>query len=197
MAAYATQLEEIKSLLPIYEELLNPGVSAVEMEEFLKNIQLDIPASFVEFYHDCNGGQDYESVDIEGITFSSLESVLRTKNMFDGIMKEKKQADEFFYWHSDWLPFADDYSYDTLCIDTTGKGTGMKGCVLIRSKDLFEGDEMSIIAHDYDSFIRGWFERVKDGQVYSLTEKDVDGKNRWLPDNGCYYKRITQVPLRQ
>ncbi len=197
MAAYAMHLEEIKSLLPIYRELLNPGVSAGEMEEFLKNIQLDIPASFVEFYRDCNGGQDYESVDIEGITFSSLEGVLRTKNMFDGIMEDKKQEGEFFYWHTDWLPFADDYSYDTLCIDTTGKGTGMKGCVLIRSKDLFEGDEMSIIAPDYDTFIRGWFERVKSGQVYSLTEKDEDGKNKWLPDNDCYYDRIAQIPLRQ
>jgi cell wall assembly regulator SMI1 len=197
MAAYARHLEEIKSLLPIYGELLNPGLSPEDMEAFLKSIQLEIPASFVEFYRDCNGGQAYEAVDIEGMTFSSLERVLHTKNMFDGIMEEKKQEGKFFYWHPDWLPFADDYSYDTLCIDTTGKGTGMKGCVLIRSKDLFEEDEMSIIAPDFDSFIRGWFGRVKDGQVFSLTEKDEEGKNKWLPDNDCYYERITQVPLTQ
>lgn len=195
MADYATEIEEIKSLLPIYTGILNPGAGAEESDAFLEAIGLEIPPSFMELYKACNGGVPYESVDIEGMTFSSLDGVLRDKIMFDQIMDEKHREGEFFYWHKDWLPFFDDFSYDTLCIDTTGKGTGMKGCVLKRSKDLFEGDEMSVIAPDFDTFVRGWFKRVKDGEVYSLTEKDGNGKNKWLPDNDCYYGWIAQVPL--
>ena len=196
MAGYSTQIEEIKSLLPIYRELLNPGAGAEETGRFLNAIGLEIPPSFIELYKVCNGGVPYESVDIEGMTFFSLERVLSTKKMFDQIMAEKHAEGEFFYWHSDWLPFFDDFSYDTLCIDTTGKGTGMKGCVLQRSKDLFEEDEMSIMAPDFYTFVRGWFQRIKDGEVYSLTETDEDGKNKWLSDNACYYEQITQVALK-
>jgi cell wall assembly regulator SMI1 len=195
MASYSTEIEEIKSLLPVYRELLNPGAGAEETEAFLKAIGLEIPPSFIELYKSCNGGMPYESIDIEGMTFFSLERVLSTKNMFDGIMKEKHREGGFFYWHSDWLPFFDDFSYDTLCIDTSGKSTGMKGCVLQRSKDMFEGDDMSVMAADFDTFLRGWFKRIKGGEVYSLTETDENGKNKWLPDNECYYEDIARVPL--
>jgi hypothetical protein len=68
--------------------------------------------------------------------------------------------------------------------------------VLQRSKDLFEGDEMSVMAPDFDTFVRGWLKRVKAGEVYSLSEKDKDGKNKWLSDNDCCYEPIAQVPLR-
>jgi cell wall assembly regulator SMI1 len=197
MASYATEIEEIKSLLPVYRELLNPGASEEETEAFLKATGLEIPSSFIELYKACNGGMPYESIDIEGMTFFSLERVLRTKTMFDDIMKEKQREGKFFYWHSDWLPFFDDFSYDTLCIDTTGKGTGMKGCVLQRSKDLFEGEEMSVMAPDFDTFVRGWLKRIKEGEVYSLTETDEHGKNKWLSDNACYYEQVAQVPLNQ
>lgn len=196
MDGYFTQIEEIKSLLPVYRDILNPRASAEESDSFLKAIGLEVPPSFMELYKVCNGGMPYESVDIEGMTFFSLEQVLRTKIMFDDIMEEKRREGEFFYWHKDWLPFFDDFSYDTLCIDTSGKGTGMKGCVLQRSKDLFEEDEMSVMAPDFDTFVRGWFQRIKDGEVYSLSEKDEEGKNKWLSDNECYYEQITQVPLR-
>lgn len=195
MATYATEIEEIKSLLPVYRQILNPGASPEEIKTFLDQVGLEIPPSFIELYKASNGGMPYESVDIEGMTFYSLERVLRTTNMFNEIMEEKKQEGEFFYWHQDWLPFFDDFSYDTLCIDTSGKGTGMKGCVLQRSKDLFEEDEMSVMAPDFDTFVRGWLKRVKDGEVYSLTEKDGEGKNLWLSDSECYYEPIAHVPL--
>jgi|GEM_PF-3246416 len=196
MTSYATEIEEIKALLPVYRELLNPGASAEETDGFLNATGLEIPPSFIALYKACNGGAPYESVDIEGMTFFSLEQVLRTKKTFDDIMEEKHREGRFFYWHADWLPFFDDFSYDTLCIDTSGKGTGLKGCVLQRSKDLFEGDEMSVMAPDFDTFVRGWLKRVKAGEVYSLSEKDKDGKNKWLSDNDCCYEPIAQVPLR-
>jgi hypothetical protein len=52
------------------------------------------------------------------------------------------------------------------------------------------------MAPDFDTFVRGWFKRIKSEQVYSLTEKDADGKNKWLSDNECYYERIAHVALK-
>jgi cell wall assembly regulator SMI1 len=196
MSAYKPLITEIKKLVPVYAGLLNKGVSDKEAESFQKNIRLELPEGFLDFYKVCNGGEQDETIDIQAMSFSSLKEIANTKKMFDEILEEKKQKGEFFYWHPDWLPFADDNSYDTLCIDTTGKGTGRKGCILQRSKDLFEGDEMSIIAKDFDTFIRDWMKRVKKGQVYSLEEMDEEGKNECLYDEH-YYEPIANVALKK
>jgi cell wall assembly regulator SMI1 len=117
--------------------------------------------------------------------------------MFDGILDEKEKEKTFFYWHKDWLPFADDYSYDTLAIDTTGKITGRKGCVLQRSKDLFEEDAMSIIAPDFKTYIKDWVKRVEDEQIYEHSKSPKDNKNELIEEGEYYYEAIAQAYLKK
>ena len=186
MNAYETLVTKVKRLVPVYSRILNAGASNDAIDQFLKAIKLDVPDSFIQFYKVCDGGEYEETVDIESMSFLSLKYVMEDKKMFDNILEKKQRDNEFFYWHKDWLPFADNHGYDTIAIDTSGMATGRKGCVLKRSKDLFEGEPMSILAPDFKTFITGWAKRVEEEQVYSFSEKTDDGKNR-LIDEGEYY----------
>jgi cell wall assembly regulator SMI1 len=181
MQTFETVVAEIKKRFPVYEQLLNPGAPRQAITQFSEKIQREIPESFTAFYAVADGGKPYEIADIEGMTFLSLERVLRDKELFDRILADKQAEGAFFCWHTDWVPFADDFSYDTLVIDTTGKASGSKGCVLKRSKDTFEGDKLCIVAPDFDTFIRGWADRVNSGQVYRQGAQMPDSDN-WAAD---------------
>lgn len=196
MYLYEKLIAEIKELLPVYSWLLNPGASQQHVDEFLRSTKLEIPVGFIDFYAVCDGAKPYEVADIGGMCFYSLEGIIKAKEMFDEILDEKTEERKYFCWHKDWLPIANDFSYDTLAIDTTGKGTGKKGCVLERSKDLFEGDTIGIIAPDFNTYIQDWASRVKQGQVYSLTEKTVDGMNERIYDDANDLTCINRVHLK-
>lgn len=196
MYLYEKLIADIKTLLPVYSWLLNPGASQHTIGEFLKLIHLDVPVGFIDFYTVCNGARLYEAVDIEGMCFYSLEGIINCKKTFDEILDEKTAEGNYFCWHKDWLPIANDFSYDSLAIDISGKGTGKKGCVLKRSKDLFEGDIIGIIAPDFNTYIQDWIHRVKSGQVYSLTNKTEDGMNERIYNNNHYLTRIDKALLK-
>lgn len=196
MSDYKTQIAELKKKLPVYKELLNKGATEKQVESFRKKIQLKLPDSFFDFFTAFNGSEPYETAEIQGIGFSSLQEIIRSKKTFDEILEEKREEEEFFFWHPDWLPFADNFSYDTLVIDTTGKASGKKGCVLHHSKDSFEGDEICIVAPDFATYVKDWMTRVEKGQVYSLKETDEDGKNLPVEDGDHYFKFIAKVPFK-
>ncbi|MCD6068778.1 MAG: / family [Bacteroidetes bacterium] len=196
MSKYKELVKEVKEQVTIYSEILKPGATDEEIRVFLSEIGLEVPESFIEFYKVCNGGEDNETADIEGMCFDTLDGVLRTKKMFDDIHREKKEEGEYFCWHKDWLPFADDYSYDTLVIDTSGVATGHKGCLFVRSKDSFEEDQEAIIAYDFDTYIRAWAERAKSGQVYYLDQQTEEGKNAPNYDDHDEFPRLEWVDLK-
>ena len=193
MNPYKPLIEKVKKLVPYYSEILNPGVSDAEINAFVQEIGVEVPGSFLEFYRVCNGAQPYTTVDLSGINFLPLERIPRSKKMFDEILDEKRAEQEYFHWHKGWLPFADNWSYDTLAIDITGVTTGHKGCVLNRAKDNFEGDPISILAYDFDSFIKGWVKRVEDEQVYSFSQKDENGNNSFVSEYS--YDYLEHVPF--
>jgi len=194
MNPYKSLVAKVKELADIYEEILNPGATAAEMKDFLKEIGLEVPKAFVDFYQVCNGAEEDSKVDVESIWFLPLDGVIRMKKMFDSILQEKKAENTFFFWHRDWLPFGENYGYDTLAIDTSGKATGLKGCVLKRSKDLSEGEKMQILALDFGAFIEGWASRVEEEQIYSFTVRTDDGKNELIDgDDSFYYEDVDSV----
>lgn len=181
MPDYKQLVDQIKAFAPVYQKILNAGATTDEIADFQKQVDVAIPENFLSFYEVANGGEPYETVDIEGMCFYSLARIPRNKKMFDEILAEKKAENEFFTWHPDWLPFADDYSYDTLAIDTTGKVTGKKGCVLNRAKDSFEGDPITIISESFESFIQEWGERVLNEKVYRKGSLTGESEN-WVED---------------
>ncbi len=181
----------------IYKNILNEGASDAVVEEFQKAIKLDVPEEFINFYKVCDGGQYDEVVDVEDMSFLSLEKVSYLKQMFDKILDEKQKRASFFCWHKDWIPFADDHSYDTLFIDTTGKATGKKGGVLSRSKDTFEGDELLLLATSFGSFIEGWVKRVEEEQIYFLSGNEDDDNNDLVEDGSFEFDRsLGFVPFK-
>jgi cell wall assembly regulator SMI1 len=181
MPNYKQLIEQIKKFAPVYQKILKSGATVAEISNFQKHIDTPIPENFLEFYKIVNGGEPYETVDVEGMCFNSLERILQSKKMFDQILAEKQAANEFFTWHTDWLPFADDYSYDTLVIDTSGKVSGLPGCVINRGKDSFEGDELPIVALSFSEYITGWAARVLDETVYQKGSTDSDTDN-WIEE---------------
>lgn len=185
MPDYKQLVDQIKAFAPVYEKILNAGVTADEIADFQKQVDVSIPENFLSFYEVANGGESYETVDIEGMCFYPLDRIPRTKKMFDQILAEKQAENEFFTWHPDWLPFADDFSYDTLVIDTTGKVSGKKGCIINRSKDSFEGDPISIISESFESFILEWGERVLTEKVYKKGSLTSDSEN-WIEESVEY-----------
>lgn len=196
MYFYEKLISDIKTLLPVYSWLLNPGVSQHTIEAFLTSIHLDVPVGFIDFYTVCNGARPYEAVDIDGMCFYSMEAIIHSKKMFDEILDKKTAQGNYFCWHKDWLPIADDFSYNTLAIDISGKRTGKKGCVLKCSKDLLEGDSVGIIAPDFNAYIQDWIHRVKSGQVYSLTKKTADGMNERTYKDDDHPARTNQALLK-
>lgn len=185
MPDYKQLVDQIKAFAPVYEKILNAGVTADEIADFQKQVDVSIPENFLSFYEVANGGESYETVDIEGMCFYPLDRIPRTKKMFDQILAEKQAENEFFTWHPDWLPFADDFSYDTLVIDTTGKVSGKKGCIINRAKDSFEGDPISIISESFESFILEWGERVLTEKVYKKGSLTSDSEN-WIEESVEY-----------
>ncbi|WP_300664037.1 SMI1/KNR4 family protein [Fluviicola sp.] len=181
MSDYKQLIDQIKAFAPVYQKILKTGATPGEIADFQKQINVSVPGNFLSFYEIANGGESYEIVDIRGICFYSLERIPKTKKMFDEILAEKQAENEFFTWHTDWLPFADDYSYDTLVIDTTGKVSGKKGCILNRSKDSFEGDPITIISESFESFIQEWGQRVLHEKVYRKGSLTGESEN-WVDD---------------
>lgn len=196
MNPFETQVNKVKKLAGIYKKILNKGASDAAVEEFQKAIKLDVPADFIDFYKACDGAKDGETVDVEGMSFLSLERVVRMKIMFDKILDEKREEEEFFCWHKDWLPFADDSSYDTIFIDTTGKATGKKGGVLTRSKDTFEEDPIALLAPGFKSFIAGWVKRVEEEQIYFLNRDENDDSNDRVNDGDFGYDKEEYVEFK-
>ncbi len=192
MPDYKQLVDQIKAFAPVYEKILNAGVTADEIADFQKQVDVSIPENFLSFYEVANGGESYETVDIEGMCFYPLDRIPRTKKMFDQILAEKQTENEFFTWHPDWLPFADDFSYDTLVIDTTGKVSGKKGCIINRAKDSFEGDPISIISESFESFILEWGERVLTEKVYKKGSLTSDSEN-WIEES-VEYSRNDVIP---
>lgn len=192
MPDYKQLVDQIKAFAPVYEKILNAGVTADEIADFQKQVDVSIPENFLSFYEVANGGESYETVDIEGMCFYPLDRIPRTKKMFDQILAEKQAENEFFTWHPDWLPFADDFSYDTLVIDTTGKVSGKKGCIINRAKDSFEGDPISIISESFESFILEWGERVLTEKVYKKGSLTSDSEN-WIEES-VEYSRNDVIP---
>jgi cell wall assembly regulator SMI1 len=178
MNAYQELIDELLTIVPVYAEILNPGASPAAFVRFSSVIRTDAPRDLLAFHRIVNGCQPHKTADIQGMTFYSLEEIVQLKKSFDKLLAEKQKTGTYFCWHADWLPFADDGSYDTLVIDLTGKATGLRGCVLQRSKDSFEEDELCIIAPDFDTFIRGWADRVRQQQVYrsDATTSDPEGR---------------------
>jgi cell wall assembly regulator SMI1 len=194
MPNYKQLIDQIKAFAPVYKKILKSGATANEIEYFKQSMNVLIPEHFLEFYEIANGGESYETVDAEGMCFKSLERIITSKKMFDEILAEKQAEKEFFTWHTDWLPFADDYSYDTLVIDTTGKVTGLPGCVLTRSKDSFEGDKIRIVALSFHEYISGWMRRVLDEKVYKKGSEESDSKN-WVEE--YQYEELPRIQFVQ
>jgi cell wall assembly regulator SMI1 len=195
MKSYTTLVEEVKMALPIYAKILMPGASEEQIEHFRSTIGYEIPESLLQFYKVCNGSEPYQTFDIEGMCLKGIDRILHDKKMFDEILDEKNAAGDYFCWHKDWIAFADDFSYDTLAIDTTGRVTGIKGCILERSKDMFEGDPICIIAPDFDTFIRGWAQRALEGQVYHVDQKNENGMNEENYDDHFEHGCVKRVVL--
>lgn len=195
MRSYSALVEEVKAALPVYIQILEPGATDEETKQFRKSIGCEIPDSLLQFYTVCSGSKPYTTFDIEGMCLNGLERILRNKEMFDKLLDEKNKEGEYFCWHKDWVPFADDYSYDTLAIDTTGTVTGLKGCILKRSKDMFEEDAMCIVARDFDTFIRDWAQRALEGQVYHVGQQDKEEKNLPNQEDHFEYECVKRVFL--
>ncbi len=181
MPDYKQLVDQIKAFAPVYQKILRAGATSEETADFQKQADVSIPENFLSFYEIANGGEPYETVDIEGMCFYSLERILRNKKIFDEIMEEKHAENEFFTWHTDWLPFADDYSYDTLAIDTSGKVSGKKGCIINRAKDSFEGDPITIVSESFESFIQEWGQRILNEKVYRKGSTESESEN-WVED---------------
>lgn len=191
MNPYEAPVKKIKKLAAIYNTILNKGASAAAIEKFFEKIGLDVPDGFIDFYKVCDGARDEGIVDVQGLSFLPLDHIIEFKQMFDGILEEKQKEGAYFCWHKDWLPFGDDHSYDTLVIDTTGKGSGRKGCIILRSKDISEGESLNVLAPDFPSFIAGWFKRVEEEQVYSFTVKNDDGENEFIDGDDAFFYEDT------
>jgi hypothetical protein len=184
MNAFETLIDEIKTLVPIYSQILDSAPAPSAIVRFKSMIRRDdIPADLLSFYRAADGCQSGRTADIAGMVFYSLQGIVQSKKIFDDIWAKKQKAGEFFCWHIDWLPFADDQSYDTLAVDLTGKATGMKGCVLQRSKDSFEEDPVCVIAPDFATFIRDWAQRVKQGEVYRIDATSTEPES-WSDNYG-------------
>ena len=196
MNPFEKHVNKVKKLAGIYKKILNKGASDAAVQKFQKAIKLDIPAEFIDFYKVCNGSKDDHVVDIEEMTFLSLEEVVRDKKMWDDILKDKQRDGEFFCWHNDWLPFADDHDGDTFFIDTTGKATGKKGRVLHRSNDTCEGDDLLLIAPSFKSFITGWVKRVEEEKIYFLSVDENDDNNDPVEDEFFEHESRTFVPFK-
>lgn len=195
MPDYKQVISQIKAFAPVYEHILNPGADSEEIDRFKQHAGVLLPENFLDFYETANGGKSYQTVDIGGMCFASLESIIRSKKMFDEILAEKQAENNFFCWHTDWLPFADDYSYDTLVIDTSGKASGQKGCILHRSKDSFKDDPITIISASFETFIQEWKQRVLNEKVYQKGATESDSEN-WAENYGLEEYAQTHVMPR-
>jgi cell wall assembly regulator SMI1 len=196
MNPFETHVNKVKKLAGIYKKILNKGASDSAVKKFQKAIKLDVPADLIDFYKVCNGAKDDEIVDIQYMIFLSLDRVADLKKMFDKILDEKQEDGDFFCWHKDWVPFADDQDRVTIFIDTTGKATGIKGGVLDRSRDTFEGDDLLLIAPSFKAFIEGWVKRVEEEQIYFLSENEDDDNNDPVEDGYFEHESRTFVPFK-
>lgn len=189
-------IHQIKSCVKRFSDELNSGATDAEVNGFMQRIDLEIPREFIEFYKVCNGTKDqFVSTDVEGFGLLSLECIIRSKNIFDTVLKEKEDKNEFFMWSRDWLPFASNYSYDDLVIDTTGKETGRKGCVLKFSKDSFESDLIKIVACDFKTYILQWHTRIMNEQVYHFNSFDNAGKNADVTEHSYTIEYVAATPF--
>jgi cell wall assembly regulator SMI1 len=195
MNAYQELIDELLTLIPVYSDILNSGASPAAVVRFKTVIRTDVPNDFLSFYRTVDGCKPDETADIQGMVFHSLKEITESKKLFDKLLAEKQKAGDYFCWHADWLPFADDGSYDTLAIDLSGKATGMKGCVLVRSKDAVEDDQLRLVAPDFGTFIRGWLDRARQQRVYRSDAATTDPENRAAGYDDDTYEDFRSVTL--
>jgi len=95
------------------------GATEPEIEAFRAAVGFPVPDDFFDFYRRFNGTKPMEMNAFgRGLRLGSLESVLRTKAMWDGFaaeletmtVEERRAKAHFGFWHPRWIPFLDDWS---------------------------------------------------------------------------------------
>ncbi len=122
-------VKQLKILKPKIWNKMNPGVNPIEFNRFEKELGLELPAYFREFYHEFNGS--LTTIDFNGFKLFSLDEILKTKKNLDKIKCTKKSL----WWHKSWLPFAYDSHGDLLVIDFEGTIDKAPGRILFWCKD--------------------------------------------------------------
>lgn len=193
---YQKSLEELKELISVYSKILEPGANKKEIENFTKAVKLNVPSDFLEFYENCNGSLDDYAYEVNSLVLMPLGGIVGAKKMFDQILDEKLKSNSYFCWSKDWIPFADNNSYQLLAVDTTGIESGYAGGIVSIPTDSTE-DLLRVLAPNFNAYLNEWINRVKQGHIYSINKKDESGNNEYIYEGGFGIEDFDQVIFSQ
>jgi cell wall assembly regulator SMI1 len=119
--------------------VLNPGASEAAIREAEVALRVSFPVDFVEFYAIHNGQPRESGGLINGMTLSSLERVISNWRVLTELLEQgefgaaKGQPEgpsKSDWWNAKWIPFAENWSGDHICLDLDPPRRGKVGQVI-------------------------------------------------------------------
>lgn len=129
----------LRSQAPDLLAVLNPGASKAAIRNAEAAMRVSFPVDFAEFYTIHNGQPRESGGLINGMTLSSLERVIYNWGVLTRVLEEgefgaaKGQPDgpsKTDWWNAKWIPFAENWSGDHICLDLDPPRRGEVGQVI-------------------------------------------------------------------
>ena len=130
------------------DKLLAPGATEQEIKAFQSAIQLELPASFYDFYRWHNGSvrKEFYSIPFDnGEYILSLDEIVGTKKAFDDNL-EAGAFDRYepgTWWDLGWVPFLYIADWHLRVIDTVGSYNGKVGQIIAFDFKSLSGRQIS------------------------------------------------------
>jgi cell wall assembly regulator SMI1 len=142
-----------------YYRQLQTGVTDEDLNNFEKRFGLNLPQSFRSLYKWRNGQRSdcYKSIE-DNRMFSSLEEIVETKEMLDGMIGF--DFEDLSWWRRGWVPFLSNGGGDHLCLDLTAEDGGHPGQVIAFWHDW---EDRSVEYTGFDQWLEQLVEKVEKG----------------------------------
>lgn len=200
----------LKSKLPVYFNLLNPGADKKEVEKLESYLGFSLPEN-VKALYELNNGDNLRNTDnlyvgaFLGFEFLSVDRVMQIHSGW------KKQDNEGFsgssfpknhiriqYTNPKWIPLFSDAASNYVGVDLDPAADGTPGQIINFGRD---EDHKFVIAKDLDSFLGFIGQKIRSGQCDKAIVVEDDGgysyglspQSHLIDDLRCYTESKTAL----
>jgi cell wall assembly regulator SMI1 len=162
-----------KNTTRLYKKLRR-GVTKKELDAFVNAIGVKLPADYVASLKIHDGDVYLHDYNYLRVSAAQRMWELMTQANEEGMFKKKKvvgrrgETIQNTWWHSGWIPFAEDSGGNMYCLDTAPTEKGVFGQVI--KMELASGP----FPTEFHSF-REWLEKYKDDLYGGVYEVDDEG----------------------